>query len=112
MGSHKQRGHVDIKNLSIEEATIAGHDTAELDEIPIIRMSNKFSYIDFEEDLHNIWILQIETKKQERKKGHATAIINELKNYAQKRNKTVTVGTYTTDGEKYLKHIAEKIFSS
>lgn len=100
-----------VVTLSPEEAEQLGHDTGEIEEFPIKRLSVPGSHIDFEESDGAIWILSVGTDEGQRRQGLAKGLLQFIADYAERTGKTVYHGSYTEDGEKYLKHVVHRIWS-
>lgn len=95
-----------IEPVSNEEGRSQGYPEDEPDDsIGIVwrKISIPESVIYFEENDLSIWIIGVETNPEYRNQGRAKILMNALYKYAESNNKGVVHGTYTEDGEKYLK---------
>lgn len=101
---------VQTRELPYEEAKALGYDTGEIGEFPIRQMSIQGSHIDYEESGAAIWILMLATEPEFRNQGRAKYLLTALKQYADREGKTVVPGTYTEEGEKYLKRIVKQMW--
>jgi len=93
-----------IEPVSNEEGIVKGYPTDEPeDDIVWRKISIPESVIYFEESDASIWIIGVSTNPEYRNQGRAKKLMKALYDYADSNNKGVIHGTYTEDGEKYLK---------
>ena len=98
------------RQLSKAEAHEMGYDVSEMQEFPVMRMSIQGSFMDYEEGPNGIWILYVETEQKFQNQGRAKYLLEALKRYADKHEKSVIHGTFTEEGEKYLKPVVRRLW--
>lgn len=96
--------------LSPEEAKEAYYDTSEMEQFPIKRLSVPGSFLDFEESDQGIWILNLVTEPEFKRRGLATQLLRYIYNHALTTGKSVFHGSYTDDGEKYIKPVVQRMW--
>lgn len=98
-----------IKNFSKEEARNLGHDIGDFDEFPVKRMSARGCKIDYEEGEGCLWVLNIATRPEYRQQGRATRLLKHFLAHAAKLNKSINWGSFSPQGELYLKPVIERL---
>lgn len=99
-----------VRNLSDDEIRHQDYDASEVKDFPIKRMSVPGSYLDYEEGPHGLWILLLATEKEKRNQGLASLLLRTIRSYAAETGKTVFHGTFTEDGEQYLKPVVDRLW--
>lgn len=95
-----------IKDVSMDDENVKLFPEDEPDDgIEWKKVENKGSVLYFEESDKMIWIIFVYTDPRYRKLGRAKELVNFIHRYAQETNRRIEHGSYTEDGEKFLKPI-------
>lgn len=97
------------RRLTAEEATAEGHDVSEHDLFPIMRFEHDGAILDFEEGPRAVWVLNVFTPEHRRNRGCAKRLLVDFYAYAAAKGKKILHGTFTSDGEKYIKPVIRRM---
>lgn len=93
-----------IKDVSMDDENVKLFPADEPDDgIEWKKVENAGSVLYFEESDKMIWIIFVYTDPHYRNLGRAKELIHFIHEYAKKTNRRIAHGSYTEDGEKYLK---------
>ena len=74
-----------------------------------VYIDDTYSYLDYSEDDGAFFLIKVEVEESRRHQGIATKLLEMFFKIVNNKNGVLDISTYLPDGEKYLRHVIERL---